>query len=156
LTLTIVTISMIAVPFYQDYASLFRNNRYVRDLIVPINYVYALQSYGKQFLPENIVRYQEIGTDAHLGPSYTQTRKRSVSVLIVGETARSASFSLYDYRRETTPLLAKQDIISFSQFSSCGTATAVSLPCMFSRLNRDNYKKSIATSSDNLLDVVTA
>lgn len=154
LTLTIVTISMIAVPFYQDYASLFRNNRYVRDLIVPINYVYALQSYGKQFLPENIVRYQEIGTDAHLGPSYTQTRKRSVSVLIVGETARSASFSLYDYRRETTPLLAKQDIISFSQFSSCGTATAVSLPCMFSRLNRDNYKKSIATSSDNLLDVL--
>ncbi|SGY95788.1 Phosphatidylethanolamine:Kdo2-lipid A phosphoethanolamine transferase [Moritella viscosa] len=46
-------------------------------------------------------------------------------------------------------------IISFQDVSSCGTATAHSLPCMFSNLNRNNYDKNRANSQDNVLDVLT-
>lgn len=154
-TATIVVIGLIATFFYQDYASLFRNHKYVRDLAVPVNYIHALQSYAKQLLPENKPVFQTIGLDSHLGDSWKATSdKKVVSIVIVGETARSANFSLYGYPRETTPNLAKEDVISFSHVASCGTATAVSLPCMFSRLDRSNFDNMQAEYSENLLDVM--
>lgn len=150
-----LVVGLIAVTFYQDYASLFRNHRYVRDLIVPVNYVYSLQSYAKHFLPKNKREFQTVGADAHLGSSWQgNAQKKVVTILVVGETARRANFSLYDYPRETTPNLSQQNIISFSDFSSCGTSTAVSLPCMFSNMDRSNYEHDQAINSDNLLDVL--
>ncbi|WP_417226085.1 phosphoethanolamine transferase [Amphritea sp.] len=153
-TITLV-IGLIAVTFYQDYASLFRNHRYVRDLIVPLNYVYSLQSYAQHFLPKNKREFQTVGSDAHLGLSWqSKAQKKVVTILVVGETARRANFSLYDYQRQTTPKLSQQNIVSFSDFSSCGTSTAVSLPCMFSNMDRSNYDHDQAINSDNLLDVL--
>ncbi|RTE66191.1 phosphoethanolamine--lipid A transferase [Amphritea opalescens] len=154
-TAIILVIGLIAVTFYQDYASLFRNHRYVRDLIVPLNYVYSLQSYAQHFLPKNKREFQTVGSDAHLGLSWQpKAQKKVVTILVVGETARRANFSLYDYERQTTPKLSQQNIFSFSDFSSCGTSTAVSLPCMFSNMDRSNYDHDQAINSDNLLDVL--
>jgi len=72
----------------------------------------------------------------------------------VGETARSKSFSLNGYSKQTNQYTQKKNIVSFSNMHSCGTATAVSVPCMFSRLSKNNYSKRKATHQQNLLDIV--
>ncbi|MCU0990706.1 MAG: sulfatase-like hydrolase/transferase, partial [Xanthomonadales bacterium] len=77
-----------------------------------------------------------------------------VTVLVVGETARADHFSLGGYERRTNPRLAAKDIVYFSDVSSCGTATRVSLPCMFSDLGRQAYSKGEAKRREGLLDVL--
>ncbi len=64
--------------------------------------------------------------------------------MVVGETARAANFSLGGYERNTNPELAKAGVYYFRDVTSCGTATAVSVPCMFSDLPRDEFETSRA------------
>jgi lipid A ethanolaminephosphotransferase len=76
-------------------------------------------------------------------------------VLVVGETARAANFSLGGYPRATNPRLAEvQDLVYFTNVSSCGTSTAISVPCMFSDLGRDGFSAEKARARDNLIDIV--
>jgi len=75
-------------------------------------------------------------------------------VLVVGETARAANFSLMGYSRNTNPELGKLDIMAFQNVTSCGTSTEVSVPCMFSPYGRENYDERRIRSSEGLLDVL--
>ena len=77
----------------------------------------------------------------------------NLTVLVVGETARAMNFSLNGYHRNTNPELAKLDVVNFNSVASCGTATAISLPCMFSGLGRDHYSSSAVFNRENLLDI---
>jgi len=95
--------------------------------------------------------WQPIALDAHKSGQDTEFE---LVVLVIGETARAENFSLNGYTRKTNPKLEQQDVISFSHVQSCGTTTAVSLPCMFSILDREDYNRSKATTMDNLLDVL--
>ena len=97
-----------------------------------------------------------LGTDAGRGHKWAATPgRRTVTILVVGETARSMNFSLNGYARQTNPLLSKQaGLINFRNVSSCGTATAVSVPCVFSNLGRDAYSADKANSQEGLLDVL--
>jgi lipid A ethanolaminephosphotransferase len=81
-------------------------------------------------------------------------RRPLLVVLVVGETARAANFSLGGYERETNPLLAAQPILYFPNVTSCGTNTAVSVPCMFSPFGQKRYSDTKAKSHESLLDVV--
>jgi lipid A ethanolaminephosphotransferase len=66
------------------------------------------------------------------------------------------NFSLNGYHRETNPRLsAQRGLINFSDVSSCGTVTAVSVPCVFSSLGRKNYSDGKAKSQQGLLDVLS-
>ena len=80
--------------------------------------------------------------------------KLRVAVIVVGETARGANFSLGFYERETNPLLKKQDVTYYSNFASCGTATDVSLPCMFSNLKRSGYTHAGGLENETAVDVL--
>jgi lipid A ethanolaminephosphotransferase len=74
--------------------------------------------------------------------------------LVVGEAVRADRLSLNGYTRQTTPLLQREDIINFPEMYSCGTSTAVSVPCMFSIFTRDEYSDNNMKSQENLLDVL--
>lgn len=95
------------------------------------------------------------GSDARTGPILAKADKKVLTVIVVGETARARNFSLLGYERDTNPELATRNVIAFSNVSSCGTATAVSLPCMFSHLGRQNYSQDKALASENLVDVLS-
>jgi len=95
------------------------------------------------------------GSDARTGPILAKADKKVLTVIVVGETARARNFSLLGYERDTNPELATRNVIAFSNVSSCGTATAVSLPCMFSYLGRQNYSQDKALASENLVDVLS-
>jgi len=158
--LSFMIIGIIAAGYYQDYASLFRSNHYIRDLAVPINFVNAFNSIIKTRYLKTTHTLTPLGQDAHLGEvwnvknSPTMKDKRVITVLIVGETARAENFSLNGYSRITNPELSKLPIINFSNFHSCGTSTAVSLPCMFSRQDRKHYDGSEAKYTENVLDII--
>jgi len=96
-----------------------------------------------------------LGKDAHVTDAPLSARKPRLMIVVAGETARADDFSLGGYARETNPELAKKDILYFPDTTSCGTATAVSLPCMFSVYTRAEYSHRKGLSTENLLDVLS-
>ncbi|HSH56706.1 MAG TPA: sulfatase-like hydrolase/transferase, partial [Halomonas sp.] len=93
-----------------------------------------------------------IGEDARRLPNAEDSPR--LLVLVVGETVRAANWGLSGYDRQTTPRLADRDVVNFREVASCGTSTAVSLPCMFSPQGRDDYDERFTRSHESLLDVV--
>jgi lipid A ethanolaminephosphotransferase len=78
-----------------------------------------------------------------------------VVLLVVGESARAASFELGGYARPTNPKLQGiDDLLYFDEAWSCDTSTAVSVPCMFSPLGRDRFDVDDAGNHANLLDTL--
>ena len=74
--------------------------------------------------------------------------------MVVGETLRADHLGINGYERQTSPRLWQSNAISFNNAWSCGTSTAVSVPCMFSFLNHENYDQAEALATDNALDVI--
>ena len=57
-----------------------------------------------------------------------------IYVLVIGETARAANFSLYGYERNTNPLLAQNsNVIAFDNVKSAANLTSISLPFLVTR-----------------------
>ncbi len=153
-TILSVFISLLLILSLSDfYSSFFRNHKEVRFLANPLGFVNACVSLVRESSQRPIV-LDPISHDAQLGSGTIQQTKPVLVIFVVGETARAANFGINGYSRDTTPLLAKKDIINFKNFSSCGTSTAVSLPCMFSTLSRPEYSNSKAKSQHGLLDFI--
>ncbi|SQF97899.1 transmembrane sulfatase [Paucimonas lemoignei] len=140
---------------YQGLSSLFRNHHELRLMVVPSNYIGASAGYlGEQILTAR-KPFLTLGEDAKLSPEWTQHSRKSLTVLVVGESARAENFGILGYNRDTTPQLRKEDgLIAFTDVHSCGTETAVSVPCMFSNMGRKDYNASTAKSQEGLLDVL--
>ncbi len=110
--------------------------------------------YGLDSYEEITAVYRPIGQDARIGRRLGAKGKPVVTVIVAGETARAMNFSLNGYRRNTNPELSALDIVNFSNTSSCGTATAVSLPCMFSVYTRGDYTDMKGRFTGNLMNVL--
>ncbi|MEL7592997.1 phosphoethanolamine transferase [Aeromonas veronii] len=152
LAISLLFIGGVASLYYQDYASVGRNNKSLAKEIVPANYVHGLYKYGRDVLFATPIPYQQLGTDARV---VARGSKPTLMFLVVGETARSQNYSLNGYGKATNSFTAKeQGVVSFKDVRSCGTATAVSVPCMFSNLTRRGYDDQLASSRDGLLDVL--
>jgi lipid A ethanolaminephosphotransferase len=150
--LALATASLLLV--FSDFASLMRNHKEVRYLITPGNVIASLatNAWGRG----NRARGPKIpvGRDAKLAASW-QTRPRPVLfVFVVGETARAQNFGLDGYARPTTPELARRHVVNFSSVTSCGTATEVSLPCMFSATGRGHYDEDKILGHESVLHVL--
>ena len=142
-----------ALLIYQDLASKMRNHKELRYLITPSNYIYSLgRALGGQAKSGARVR-TPIGTDAKLGASWGDRKKPVVLVFVLGETVRAANWGLSGYARQTTPELAKEDVINFASVTSCGSNTEVSLPCIFSPWGRRQYNETRIRGSESLLDI---
>ena len=135
--------------FYGQYAPIFRENRELKAQITPLNIISGSSSYLRSFVHQVNQPLIQYGTDA----VQTHPQDKKVFVLVIGETGRAESWSLDGYNRPTNPNLQKLDIINFSQASSCGTQTAVSVPCMFSGMPRKAYDENLASHREGLLDI---
>jgi lipid A ethanolaminephosphotransferase len=150
-----VILGGVALANYQGLASLFRNHKELRLLVIPSNIVNAGSGYLREQLASAKQPFSKIGEDAVRAVHTSNNERKSLTVLVVGESARAENFSLLGYARNTNPKLKQQDdLISFANVHSCGTETAVSVPCMFSNMTRDTYKASIAENQEGLLDVL--
>ena len=143
------------LAFFKHLAPTFRAHRELQFMLTPVNYLMATRSYLKRKLQKAPV-VAPIGTDAMKGGLWQGSARRTVTVIVLGETARARNFSLNGYGRETNPKLASQsDLVNFSNVQACGTATAVSVPCLFSSLGREKYSEDKAKSQQGLMDVLS-
>ena len=147
-------ILVMALLFYKDYASLIRNNKGLVKMVTPANIVSGAGHYVNNRWLKGSQAWVHIGQDAHKGPAIAAELKKTLVVLVVGETARAENFSLGGYARETNPQLKKQNVIYYPQATSCGTETAISVPCMFSNMPRAHYDANLAHHQDGVLDIL--
>lgn len=148
---SLLVLLAIGFSFYKDYSSLLRNNRHIRDQVLPLNVVRHTHGYLKGLYSTRQQPLRAIGMDAQRAPG----PRPKLVILVVGETARSQNFQLNGYPRATNPRLSrKEGVISFNDVSSCGTATAISVPCMFSQMTRGQYDDVRAATEENVLDIL--
>lgn len=137
---------------FQTIAGFMHSHRDLRHLLAPAN---ILVSAARVAMPREQGPRQRavVGADARLATSLAGRRPR-VLVLVVGETVRAANWGLSGYARQTTPRLAAIGPVNFTEVTACGSATEVSLPCMFSAVGRRDYDQDRIESSDSLLHVL--
>lgn len=147
--------ALLLMLFFKSLAPALREHRELRFLLTPTNYVQAVHGYLRTRFSTPVV-VAPLGTDAMKGRAWARKPRKTVTIIVVGETARAQSFSLNGYGRNTNPLLSQQaGLINFTRFQSCGTATAVSVPCVFSALGREDFSDSKARRQEGLLDVLS-
>lgn len=137
-------------PFY---ASFLREHKSLRSYANPTYFTYSSVRLvqGASAATGGTQTVAVLGEDARI-PETDQDRE--LIFLVVGETARADHFSLNGYERDTNPRLREAKAVSFSNVWSCGTSTAVSVPCMFSMGGMDKFDVKTAGSKENLLDVL--
>lgn len=158
--------------FYKDLAVTIRNNNELRYMITPIYQFYSMVRYFEDKIEAYIAKDREIiklsgneldaGLNNNLNISFNNklyNNKPLLVIFVVGEAAREANFSIYGkYDKITNPILQKPEFLNnlvyFYNTYSCGTATAESVPCIFSHLSRDKYTISEAAKYENLLDIL--
>lgn len=65
-------------------------------------------------------------------------QRKSVVVLVIGESARSQNFSLYGYNKNTNPLLSKTSNVFHFKANSCATYTTAGVKCILEHTNTDD------------------
>jgi len=145
-----VLIFFIMLPFSKYYTSFFREHKILRSYTNPTYGLYSLGSYVKEQIKDTDIPFIQTGLDAKIA----KRGKRKIVIMVVGEAARADHFALNGYSRETNPRMKKEEIINFSNIYSCGTTTAVSVPCMFSMYDRSEYDSQKGLHRENVLDVL--
>ncbi|QGU87391.1 phosphoethanolamine transferase EptA [Erwinia sorbitola] len=150
----ILIVLLVAALFYKDYASMIRNNKGLVKMITPVNVVSSIGHYVNNRWFAGDQTLIKIGTDARKGPVISGEKKKTLVIFVLGETARAENFSLGGYSRETNPKLKQDNVIYYRNATSCGTETAISVPCMFSNMPRTRYDAALARHQEGLLDVM--
>ncbi|MFK5914039.1 MAG: phosphoethanolamine--lipid A transferase [Woeseiaceae bacterium] len=152
-TASFAIIFISAFPFSDHYASFFREHKPIRYYINPILALHSAGKYIKEITKSTTKHKIKILTN---NPTIdVHSKKNELIIFVVGETARADHFSLDGYSRKTNPYLSsKQGVISFTEISSCGTSTAISVPCMFSYYKHDDFDSDVARNTENVLDIL--
>ncbi|EOE1259862.1 phosphoethanolamine transferase EptA [Klebsiella pneumoniae] len=146
-------IILVAALFYKDYASVFRNNKELVKSLSPSNSIVAVNSWYAHHRMDNLPLVK-IGEDATQKAVMHNAPRKNLTIVVLGETSRADNFSLGGYSRDTNPLMRQDGVIYFPHTTSCGTATAVSVPCMFSNMPRAHYDEELAHHQEGVLDIL--
>lgn len=153
MVISLALIGGVAALYYKDYASVGRNNRTLNLEILPTNYLYSAFQYINHTYFIKPLPFEQVGTDARLVQKAGQ--KPTLMMLVIGETGRAQNQSYNGYEKPTNGFTQQiPDMVFFKHMTSCGTATAVSVPCMFSDMKRVNFDNARAHSSDSFLDIL--
>lgn len=132
----------------RDLSALMRNEKHLRYMITPANVVWSVGRVS--YLNARAALRQKAPPDP-VSRQITPGKKPLLVVMVVGETARAANWGLNGYARDTTPALSKLPVLNFPDTTSCGTATEISLPCMFSPFGRANYDEDKIRNHESVL-----
>ncbi len=146
-------IILVAALFYKDYASVFRNNKELVKSLSPSNSIVAVNSWYAHHRMDNLPLVK-IGEDATQKAVMHNAPRKNLTIVVLGETSRADNCSLGGYSRDTNPLMRQDGVIYFPHTTSCGTATAVSVPCMFSNMPRAHYDEELAHHQEGVLDIL--
>jgi lipid A ethanolaminephosphotransferase len=150
--LTIVGI--ISFTNSKTFTTAIRQHKDIVKSVNPLSPILSAVHYLTQAEKEATIQVSPIGKDAKVLAALGGVHKPRITVIVAGETARAGNFSLNGYGRDTNPELSKRDVIYFPSTTSCGTATAISIPCMFSKFPRSQYSHNKALANENVMDVL--
>ena len=100
-----------------------KNSKALGGLVMPWSYIVNSSRFYIHKNEEN--KQQILLPDASI-----ENDKKSIAVLVIGESARSKNFSLYGYEKETNPLLSKEDNVYTYKAESCATYTTAGVQCI--------------------------
>jgi lipid A ethanolaminephosphotransferase len=145
-------------PYYGDMSSFVRNNnKKLSRSLLPTAPVYALYKNLVSKGKEQYIEKQIVDVDAKIKSTQIRhPRKPLAVVVIIGETARASSFILDDAEKlgNKNNLIDEDNLVYFSNFWSCGTNTALSVPCMFSFFTKDDYKREYNKQNENVAELL--
>ncbi len=112
-----------------------------------MDYVSDPIKYSVDFLFEDREKVEELRAlkDPAASPSSRDEKEPLVVVLIVGESLRADHLAINGYSRDTTPLLAKEDLVNFRRVQSYAAWTRESIIGIFT--DNGGYKKPITCGS---------
>jgi lipid A ethanolaminephosphotransferase len=143
-------IAVITFANFKHVSFITRQNNELSQHITPLYTLIHAYRLAKLTL-QGESKFTKLGEDANI----IKNNKKTIGIMVVGETARSDRFSLNGYQKETNPYLKNKGVFSFKNTISCGTATAYSVPCMFFLNGEKNYTQSKAKNQSNVLDVLS-
>lgn len=139
----------------QSVIPFFRNNSDIKSLHLPFYPLISLIRVSVDKL-DGDQPFTDISagfTRQELAPN----EKPRFLVFVLGETARAQNYSALGYATNDTNAYTKPFVESgnaqYFEMSSCGTATLLSVPCMFSHLDRQNYDAKVL--AQNAIDILT-
>lgn len=149
--LAIVVIISQLLIFGKFYSSFFREHKSIRYYTNPVISMYSSFKFINKKFNIDSKTLIHIGHDSKISKSDIE---RELVIFVIGETARADRFSLNGYTKQTNPLLESEGVYSFTNVTSCGTSTAISVPCIFSHINADQFDESTAHNTENILDIL--
>ena len=153
MTASPVVMTLMILTYSDSYANFFRQHKHIRYYANPLYPVYsAIRLTTQQWDQEGEHEYVPVSGNVH-SLAFTQPR---LTIMVVGETVRADHLSLNGYYHNTMPRMAAESrLVNFSNVTACGTSTAVSVPCMFSLYDRDEFDLDSASYTENVLDVLS-
>ncbi len=149
----VVVLVVSGLSFGGHYASLLRMHSEVTNKVIPAYAMLSAIRHATHRAPgiQTASARTIVAPDAVVPP---HPGHRELIIMVVGETARADHWGLNGYARDTTPRLRQANVLNFPNVWSCGTSTAISVPCMFSNLGRAKFDTATAAATDNALDVL--
>lgn len=151
LAVAILAVAVVSFGFSSRITAMKHEHR---EIVGKVNPTYALSSAVKLFKRTWLsptYPHKVVAADAKIP---VEDVHRELIIMVVGETVRADHMSLNGYGRETNPNLKRENVFSFTNFWSCETSTAKSVPCMFSHYPRSKFNRPKAKAADNVLDVL--
>lgn len=138
-----------------QFASFFREHKSVRYYITPSYSIYSaalfISDYFKSPESKELISLNTDVKKVITGNSY----KKNLVIMVVGETARADHFSLNGYARNTNEFTSKEkNLVNYTDIKSCGTSTAISVPCMFAYQGNNGFDVQQARRTENILDLL--
>lgn len=152
----LVVVGFLIAAFYPQAETVLRKFRFLKNSLIPANYISAGISVTKSKIKQSRLSLQKISEGAVMLPQADD--KPTLLIVVIGESARAANFSLQGYERPTNAALEPfaDKLIYFDNFYSCGTSTAVSLPCIFAKDGRKNFVPESEKYTENVLDIINS
>ncbi len=121
--LTLLFLGILVFANSTNWLWIDKNSKTLGGLVMPWSYVVNTSRYYSYINKKN--KKQILLPDATI-----KNEEKSVFVLVIGESTRSANFSLYGYEKNTNPLLSQIEGLKHFEAESCATYTTAGLKCI--------------------------
>ena len=147
-SLTLLFVALLIFANASNWLWIDKNSKQLGALAMPWSYsVNTMRFY--------IHEYKKNEKEILLPNATIADNKKSIVVLVIGESARSQNFSLYGYKKNTNPLLSKVNNLFSFKATSCATYTTAGVKCILEHKNTgDLYEILPNYLNRNNVDVI--
>ncbi|WP_262496934.1 phosphoethanolamine--lipid A transferase EptA [Pedobacter lusitanus] len=135
-SLTLLLITILIFANASNWLWIDKNSKTLGGLAMPWSYSVNIALFY-------VHKSQKNEKEILLPKATIKDNKKSVVVLVIGESARSQNFSLNGYGKNTNPLLSKTPNVFSFKATSCATYTTAGVKCILE-----------PTSSDDLYEIL--